>query len=418
MRIIHTSDWHLGHQLLGISRQFEQQQFLDWLFTQLQLHKVDALLVAGDIFDSANPPAWAWQQLYRFLAKLKQQLPQLNIVLVAGNHDSPSKLDAPDQLLKAFDISIIGSLPRLDDQQLDLDKLIIELTNAQGEVTARVAAVPFLRAGDLDLASIEPDCDDKLIAGVARIYQQLAHEIKHRNTPEQASIALGHAYMMSSQISEMSERRILGGNQHALPISIFSQAFDYTGLGHLHRPQQLGGEPVYYSGSVIPMSLAEKDYQHQVKLLEFAGPQLVSVEPLIIPRTIEILRVPAKPQPLTQVLAELTELTVVEKPLAEQPLLEVLVLLEQPQAMLRDKISAALADKAVRLVKISTSYRDQKNQPSMLTTELLNQLQPEQVFSLKYFSQYNEQPPQKYCQAFSELLSTYQQQDQAQDNKP
>ncbi|NRA85173.1 MAG: exonuclease subunit SbcD, partial [Gammaproteobacteria bacterium] len=123
MRIIHTSDWHLGHQLLGVSRQFEQQQFLNWLFEQLIEQRIDALLVAGDIFDSANPPAWAWQQLYRFLAKVKQQLPNLDLVLVAGNHDSPSKLDAPDHLLKAFDIHLIGSLPRLDNQQLDFDKL-------------------------------------------------------------------------------------------------------------------------------------------------------------------------------------------------------------------------------------------------------------------------------------------------------
>lgn len=412
MRIIHTSDWHLGHQLLGVSRQFEQQQFLDWLFEQLVEQQIDALLVAGDIFDSANPPAWAWQQLYRFLARVKQQLPQLDLVLVAGNHDSPSKLDAPDQLLKAFDINLIGSLPRLDDQQLDLGKLIVELTNKQGEVAARVAAVPFLRAGDLDLASIDDDCNDKLIAGVTRIYQQLASHIKELNGDQQASIALGHAYMVSSQISEMSERRILGGNQHALPIAIFSNAFDYTGLGHLHRPQQLGGEAVYYSGSPIPMSLAEKDYQHQVKLIEFKAGQLVAVDKLLVPRAVEIIRIPAIPRPLPEVLAELAALTLDDQVLEQQPLLEVLVLLEQPQAMLRDKISAVIANKPVRLVKISTSYINGRHTPTDYASELLNQLQPEQVFSLKYLAQFNTKPPQKYSQAFSELLTSYQQQDQ------
>ncbi len=411
MRIIHTSDWHLGHQLLGVSRQFEQQQFLNWLFEQLIEQRIDALLVAGDIFDSANPPAWAWQQLYRFLAKVKQQLPNLDLVLVAGNHDSPSKLDAPDHLLKAFDIHLIGSLPRLDNQQLDFDKLIIELTNSAGEVAARVAAVPFLRAGDLDLATLPDDCDDKLIAGVERVYLEVGNEILARNTAEQASIALGHAYMVSSQISEMSERRILGGNQHALPISIFSNHFDYTGLGHLHRPQQLGGEAVYYSGSVIPMSLAEKDYKHQVKMIEFSGKELVTTA-LLIPRVVDMIKVPAKPAPLAQVLVELAQLSLENIPVERQPLLEVQVLLDQPQAMLRDKIAEVIANKPVRLVKITTSYVQKQNRPIEFSSELLNQLQPEQVFSLKYLAQFDVKPPQKYHQAFSELLTRYHQKDQ------
>ena len=266
MRILHTSDWHLGHQLLGVSREYEQQCFLHWLFEQLQQHRVDSLIVAGDIFDSANPPAWAWRLLYQFLARVKQQLPALDLVLMAGNHDSPSKLDAPDHLLKAFDIHLVGSLPRDEDNQLDYDKLIIPLTNAQGEIAARVAAVPFLRPGDLELATIDDAVGDKLIAGVERVYEQIAQRIEQLNTNEQASIATAHAYLVSSQISEMSERRILGGNQHAIPLEGFATRFDYTALGHLHKPQQLGGQPVYYCGSPIPMSLSEKDYKHQVKL--------------------------------------------------------------------------------------------------------------------------------------------------------
>ncbi|NRA55612.1 MAG: exonuclease SbcCD subunit D C-terminal domain-containing protein [Gammaproteobacteria bacterium] len=411
MRIIHTSDWHLGHQLLGISRQFEQQQFLDWLFEQLVQQKIDALLVAGDIFDSANPPAWAWQLLYRFLARVKQQLPQLDLVLVAGNHDSPSKLDAPDQLFKAFDIHLIGSLPRLENNQLDFDKLIVELTNKEGVVAARVAAVPFLRAGDLELGSFDDEVPDKLIAGVERIYQQLAAKITELNQPTQASIALGHAYMVSSQISEMSERRILGGNQHALPIDMLTQGYDYAGLGHLHRPQQLGGQAVYYCGSPIAMSLAEIDYKHQVKLLEFKDGELLRVDPLLVPRRVELIKVPATPLPLSQVLSLLEDLTVIDQPLEQQPLLEVLVLLEQPQAMLRDKIAEVIADKAVRLVKITTSYLNVSENNTNFPDEMLNQLEPEQVFSLKYQAQFNDKPPAKYTQAFSELLTSYQQQD-------
>ena len=411
MRIIHTSDWHLGHQLLGISRENEQRIFLDWLLQTLHESRADALIVAGDIFDTANPSAWAWRLLYQFLAKVKQQLPQLDLILVAGNHDSPSKLDAPDHLLKAFDINLIGSLPRDENNQLDIEKLIIELTDATGKVAARVAAVPFLRPGDLDLASIDDNCDDKLIAGVERVYQQLAEVMVEKNDSDQASIAIAHAYLVSSTISEMSERRILGGNQHALPIETFARNFDYTALGHLHKPQQLGGRAVHYCGSPIPLSLAERDYQHQVKLVEFNGNVLQSVTPIIIPRVVDMISVPHKPESLDTVLALLNELTLEMKPHEFQPLLEVKVLLDKPQAMLRDKIMKVLMDKPVRLVKISTSYIEHDNETLAFNGKKLDQLQPEHVFSLKYRQQYGDEPPLDYVEAFASLVNDVQQKD-------
>lgn len=411
MRLIHTSDWHLGHQLLGISRENEQQNFLNWLFDTLQDTNADALIVAGDIFDTANPPAWAWRLLYQFLAKVKQQLPQLDLILVAGNHDSPSKLDAPDHLLKAFDINLIGSLPRHEDNSLDTNKLIIELTDSTGKIAARVAAVPFLRPGDLDLVSIDDDCDDKLIAGVERVYQQLANEIAEKNTDDQASIAIAHAYLVSSTISEMSERRILGGNQHALPIEKFADNYNYTALGHLHKPQQLGGRAVHYCGSIIPLSLSERDYKHQVKLVEFNGRQLQSVTPILIPRTVDMLSIPRQAEPLENVLTLLDNLVLEDKPYYLQPLLEVKVLLDKPQAMLRDQIMKVLVDKPVRLVKISTSYIEQESTTLAFDGKKLDQLQPEHVFSLKYRQKYGSEPPEEYVNAFASLLNDTQQQD-------
>lgn len=404
MRILHTSDWHLGHQLLGISREYEQQCFLNWLFEQLQSQKIDSLIVAGDIFDSANPPAWAWRLLYQFLAKVKQQLPALDLLLVAGNHDSPSKLDAPDHLLKAFDIHLIGSLPRLSDNSLDFDKLIIELTNGEGEVAARVAAVPFLRPGDLDLSSIEDDVEDKLVAGVQRIYSQLGERIEQLNNSQQASIATAHAYLVSSQISEMSERRILGGNQHALPVEQFACQFDYTALGHLHKPQQLAGQPVHYSGSPIPMSLSEKNYKHQVKVMEFESGKLNSVQSVIIPRQVELLKIPAQPEPLEQVLQQLKQLSLPSLERHQQPLLEVSVLLEKPQSMLRQQIVKALEGQSVRLVKITSHYLEREDKAPIKFNENLDQIQPEQVFKLKYQQQFNCDAPERYVTAFNDLL--------------
>ncbi|WP_241836938.1 metallophosphoesterase family protein [Salinivibrio kushneri] len=120
LKIIHTSDWHLGHQLHGYDRQYEHQAFLDWLKQCLIDEQADALLVAGDVFDSANPPASAWRMLYRFLADIAKALPDLNVVITGGNHDSPSKLDAPHELLKAFDLHLIGAIARDGDGDFGL----------------------------------------------------------------------------------------------------------------------------------------------------------------------------------------------------------------------------------------------------------------------------------------------------------
>jgi len=122
MKILHTADWHLGHQLHGHDRRFEHDAFLDWLTDTLKAREIDALLVAGDLFDTANPPASAWQQLYRFLARLRAELPHLNMVLIGGNHDSPSKLDAPHELLRAFDLHLVGSISRDSEGKLETDR--------------------------------------------------------------------------------------------------------------------------------------------------------------------------------------------------------------------------------------------------------------------------------------------------------
>ncbi|MDD1636536.1 MAG: exonuclease subunit SbcD [Methylococcaceae bacterium] len=133
LRLFHTADWHLGHCLHGVSRQLEHQQFLDWLLEELQNKQADALIVAGDIFDSANPSAVAQTQLYEFLVKARTSQPALNIVLIGGNHDSASRLDAPSSILNALGVTVVGGLVR-DEDGINWDRLIVPLTNAAGEI--------------------------------------------------------------------------------------------------------------------------------------------------------------------------------------------------------------------------------------------------------------------------------------------
>ncbi|MBY5921943.1 exonuclease SbcCD subunit D C-terminal domain-containing protein [Ferrimonas balearica] len=411
MNLFHTADWHLGQLLHGHSRAYEHQQFLTWLLDTLEAEQADALLICGDIFDSANPPAYAWQMLYRFLADCRRRMPNLDLILVGGNHDSPAKLDAPHSLLASFGITVIGQLPRTEEGEPDWSRLILPLTDASGDVAAWCLALPFLRSADLNLA--DPalnEAEDKLIAGVTRLYQQGAELMQAKSEPHQALIATGHAYLAGTELSELSERRILGGNQHALPVSGFPDALDYLALGHLHKAQRVDkAGKVRYSGSPIPLSLAEEHYPHQVRKLCFDGNQLQSDEALRVPRTVEILRVPAKPAPLADVLEAIAALDLPEAPLATQPLLEVRIALDKPEPRLREQVAAALDGRAVRLARIQVTHPGQEESTTALA-EGLSELTPEQVFVSGYQSRFGEDPAPTLMAAFSELLNEMEEQ--------
>jgi exonuclease SbcD len=408
LRIIHTSDWHLGHQLHGYDRQYEHQVFLDWLKQCLIDEQADALLVAGDVFDTANPPASAWRMLYRFLADIAKALPHLNVVITGGNHDSPSKLDAPHELLKAFDLHLIGAIARDNDGRLDTERMMVPITDNSGETAAWILAVPFLRSGDLRTEGLGEE-DDRLIEGVRQVYQQTEQAARAKCTQKQALIAMGHVYMASGELSEMSERRILGGNQHALPADIFSDDVAYVALGHLHLAQQVAKQTrIRYCGSPLPLSLSERHYRHQVLAVTLEGNQLQSVTPHIVPRAVDLWRVPEKASPLDTVLASLAALAPQDLPLAQQPLLDVPVLLDKPQPMLREKILAVLEDKPVRLAKITPHYRE-TSQDTGFRQQHLSDVEPFQVLRHGWQQKYQGEPDEALSATFSHLLEQLEQ---------
>lgn len=412
MKIIHTSDWHLGHQLHGFDRDHEHQQFLNWLSDLLITEQADVLLVSGDVFDTANPPASAWQMLYRFLADMSKALPDLDVIIAGGNHDSPSKLDAPHDLLKAFDLHMVGGIRRHSDGSLDTDRMLVPVSGKDGS-KAIVMAVPFLRSADLRTQHLD-EVDDRLIAGVADVYREMLEAAEKQRNAGEALIAMGHLYMASGQLSEMSERRVLGGNQHALPASIFDDRIDYVALGHLHLAQKVAGqERIRYCGSPIPLSISERDYKHQVLGVELADGKLASVTPHYVPRTVDIIRKPSKPQPLDVVLQELIAWQPGSLPRASQPLVEVPVLMDAPQPMLREKIHTALEGKPVRLARIAPHYT-QQSQAENFAAKRLDDVSPEQVFQYGWEQKFDGAPPQEISDAFHALLTMVEEQEEGQ----
>jgi exonuclease SbcD len=318
LKLCHTSDWHLGHTLHGCSREHEHRRFLAFLLEVLVEERVDALVVAGDVFDTANPPASAQAMYYAFLAEARRRLPGLDVLVIAGNHDSASRLSAPDPVLRALGVRVVGTVPRLGrggSAPVDADAMVVPLHDRGGEVAAWVAAVPYLRTSDLPSGDLpsgdETEGDDPLIAGVRRVYDAVLDAARARRKPDQALLATGHCSMVDARPSALSERVILGGERHALPVDLFGDDVAYVALGHLHLAQDVGGHShVRYSGSPIPLSMPEETYPHQVRLVDFEGARLVGQAEVRVPRAVEVLRVPKEPAALDEVLAALERLEV------------------------------------------------------------------------------------------------------------
>ena len=404
LRIIHTADWHLGHQLHGQSREYEHQHFLDWLLKTLKAEQADVLLVAGDIFDTSNPSATAQAQFYGFLSQARIQFPNLDIIFIGGNHDSAARLDAPHPILDAFNIHIVGGFP-IKNNEPDYSRLFIPLHNEQDEIQGWCIAMPFLRPTDLPLQ--DDKAVDRLIAGVKQRYQEAIDYAQNYVKEDQFLLATGHCYMANSSISELSERRILGGNQHALPVDIFSDKLDYVALGHMHLAQQVAKQKhIRYSGSPIPLSLTEERYKHQILCIEIDNKQQLEIKSLHIPRTVEIIRLPKKALPLDKVLTLITELELEDLEEEQQPWLELNIKLDQPQPDLRQKLEKALQGKAVRLIKITTSYTGNKESLADEVKEELEDINPEDVFLRRWKQDHEGDIPDHYLNAFRELVDT------------
>jgi DNA repair protein SbcD/Mre11 len=419
MRLLHTSDWHLGQSLHNFDRAYEHQCFLDWLLDTIVAQQVDALLIAGDVFDNANPSAASQRQLYRFLQQASERVPHLNLVVIAGNHDSPGRLEAPGPLLEAHGTRVVGNVQRGTDGEIDLEQLVLPLTGGDGTVQAWCLAVPFLRPGDVPRAApaaeAVPDgaaeggeaAGDPYLAGIALLYRQALALAETRRQPGQAIIAMGHCHMVDGQMSNDSERRIVIGGTEMLPAGIFGPAIAYAALGHLHLAQAVGKQQhIRYCGSPIPLSFAEVGYQHQVLLIDLEGEQAGAITPLPVPRSVALLRVPAKPAPLPQVLAELAALAPAPAEPHAQALLEVRVRLDAPEPGLRARIEAAIDGKPVRLAKIETSSaaRERGPQDQAMTLDQLDQLKPDDIFKRLYLQKFGSDAPSDQLSAFAELM--------------
>jgi exonuclease SbcD len=289
LRILHTADWHLGQTFRGHSREFEHQAVFGSLLTIIQQHQIDTLLIAGDIFDSQHPSGEAQALFYRMLARLHAARPEMNTIVIAGNHDAAGRLEAPHPLLDSFKVHIVGNVRRIDGR-VDCSRHLLALKGTAGDLYLHILALSYPTAACLppiQSSEIEEE-ESNVIRSVRSLYDELYQALspKLTNLP---FVVMGHLHVRGGIESEGAERRILVGGQHAVPHDVFPADASYVALGHLHKAQSVGSNAaIRYSGSLIPLSATEQPYRHGVTLVTIDS-AAVTTEHIEIPRPVPFL---------------------------------------------------------------------------------------------------------------------------------
>ncbi len=286
--------------MLGsLHRLEEQTRFLDWLEGVILSGQVDALIIAGDLFDSATPPQTAVRLYYEFLAALHARS-TCAVVVISGNHDSPAQLEAPRDLLRVVNAHVVPNLP-----QEKMEALLIPLPSAEAP-RLLVAAVPYLRERDLRSGEIGESAGairEALAQGITDRYREAAEAAKGWKARGIPLLATGHLTALGSRGSA-SEREIHVGGLGAVGAEAFPECFDYVALGHLHRPQPVGGrERIRYSGSPIALSFSEADDVKEIRVLDFVGDHLAAQHALPVPQSRSLIRLRLPRRELEQRLA-------------------------------------------------------------------------------------------------------------------
>ncbi len=399
MRILHTADWHIGQTLSGFPRDAEHRAFLDHLGSLIVDHQVDALLIAGDVFDGINPSGEAQRMLYEALASYVRLKPGLTVVMIAGNHDPAARLEAPQAVLRALGVHVVG---RMHD---DITRHLIPLTDATGQVRAHVLAIPFLRAADLPglTMAAETGPEGAVVVAVRALHAMLTAAAVQvaQGLP---LIAMGHLTCTGAEQSQGAERPIRIGGEDAVPPDVYPAALAYVALGHLHKPQSLDGGRVRYAGSPFPLSASEIPYDHGVTLIEVDG-QTLTHRHIPLPRPVPCLRLPAKgAAPLAEVAALLAGLVLnPDTPPDLRPFVHVTLTPDRPASTLKAEAEAVLDRYPVRVASIVID----RQVPALPDTPppSLAQTSPEALFVLAFRQTHQIDPTAAHMAAFVDVMA-------------
>lgn len=376
MKIIHTSDWHLGQSFYGKSREQEQAAFLNWLVDQVAAQQADVLLVAGDLFDTGTPPSYARTLYNDFIVRLNREQPHCQLILLAGNHDSVAVLNESRGLLQALNTRVIaGADPEACDDSLP----VYPLNDAQGEPGAVLCAIPFLRPGDLTRSRSERSADDRareLQQQISDYYRRL-YEHARNTFPGLPVVMTGHLTTVGVQTSE-SVREIYIGTLEALPSSAFPPA-DYIALGHIHRSQKVGGQDhIRYCGAPMALGFDEVNRDKQLLVVELDRNGLQQVTELAVPVFQPMLRIQGD---LTDIEARFDQLRTETDSDSAVIWAEIQVETDDYLPDLQPRITALAEGLPLEILRIRRSNRSSATLADTGNRVQLDELTPEEVFS-------------------------------------
>lgn len=405
MRIIHTSDWHLGQFFYSKSRAAEHQAFLDWLLQQVQMHQVDAVIVAGDIFDTGAPPSYARELYNRFVVAL--QPTGCELVVLAGNHDSVATLNESRELLACLNTRVIAAA------SADIEQQVLLLNQRNGEPGALLCAIPYLRPRDILRSKAGQSGREKqlsLLEAIGQHYQRCFVAAQARREALGLTlpiVATGHLTTVGVTKSD-SVRDIYIGTLDAFPAQAFPPA-DYIALGHIHRAQRIADrDHIRYSGSPIPLSFDELGREKSVCLLEFTGGALATVTPLAVPLF----------QPMQMLKGSLAEieqqLSVFHHWQEQKPVwLDIEVTTQEYLSDLQRRIETLTQDLPVEVLLVRRS-REQRNRViERMSNETLSELRVEEVFERRLIQETDLDPlaQQQLTRLFRVTLAEMQEQE-------
>jgi len=396
IKILHTSDWHLGHHLCDRHRIEEHDLFLQWLLTMIQTHQIDLLIIAGDIFDTGFPPNYALSQYYSFL----RQLPDTTCkqaIIIGGNHDAPSTLNAPRDILKYFKIHVIGGAEHNPENE------IICIPH-EDDPRCIVCAVPFLRARDVKKAISGETYEEKELAireGIKTHYfNALNLALTLKSDKKIPIIATGHLFASGAKISD-SERTIYIGDLDRVGLDCFPNEFDYIALGHLHMPQSVNlKDTIRYSGSPIPLSFSESNHDKSVTIVQFHQDQLTGIDHISIPvfRCLDVIT-----GSVEDVITQIDHY----QPDNQTSLfswIEIKITEPHCNPMIHEKLTSIINNKPIEILKILSNPKPINNQS--IQVYHLNDISPYDVFLKKcHATGLKENEIQELSLAFQELLS-------------
>ncbi len=393
MRIIHTSDWHLGQHFYGKSRASEHQQFLNWLIEQSQLQQIDAIIVAGDIFDTGTPPSYAREMYFDFIAKLHQTRCQL--VVLAGNHDSVAMLGESQNLLKQLSTRVISAVSD------NIAEQVFVLESLKTEQQAVICAIPFIRARDIVKSYAGQSASEKqrsLQQAITGHYQSLFSHAQNLSSAKQSEgnrlpiIATGHLTTIGASVSE-SVRDIYIGTLEAFPASEFPEA-DYIALGHIHRPQKVTkSEHIRYSGSPIALSFDEANTQKSIVIAEFKAGKLSDVELTHVPCFQALAMVKTQLETLSEDIAAVAKAQGAEAVhaddesntvnMAEKIWLDIEIESAEYLQDLTARIEQIVAELPVEVLLVRRSKKSRQQMPSHEKKITLSELSVQDVFDAR-----------------------------------